>query len=373
MPMKIWTSLVVVGLWALAAWPQSEADTLPVFQSRDRIIAPVFLNGTGPYSFLVDSGLTDPVLSPGVAGYLGIATAGNNPTANFRFGGLAAHPRAVSVVSLATLSQSLGLELAGLLPLHQPGMAAYVDAASGRVSWVPLEAVEPAAPEGLVAMRIGATGMPQVHALVEGDHLRALEVDLNLRETLALSLEELKAIGALQGGARRLRTAGSPEADPLPGDVIRLEKLKVGKAVIYRPLCRVSAPETPGALGLGFFRNFRAILLYEAGELRLEAVRGWALEESARVGYGLSLHHLEDGFWRLTVAQNTPASEAGVSSGALLLAVGALELTGAEKEPNARARDIEKQLYAQEGAPLEIRVRQDGEERKYSLRAVPLL
>jgi len=80
------TLLILLALMPLLAHAQEGAVAFSVV--RDKILTPVWVNGAGPYPFVLDLGIKQPVLSRIVADALGLKPSppdqgqGQNPTAD---------------------------------------------------------------------------------------------------------------------------------------------------------------------------------------------------------------------------------------------------------------------------------------------------
>jgi predicted aspartyl protease len=72
-PFQVSTPVEPTGLAAGAAGGEAQRDR------RGRIVAPVFVNGEGPFRFIVDTGANRSVLSPGLAQRLGLTAYGEGP------------------------------------------------------------------------------------------------------------------------------------------------------------------------------------------------------------------------------------------------------------------------------------------------------
>jgi predicted aspartyl protease len=72
-PFEVSTPVEPTGFAAAAAGGEAQRDR------RGRVVAPVYVNGEGPFRFIVDTGANRSVLSPGLAQRLGLTAYGEAP------------------------------------------------------------------------------------------------------------------------------------------------------------------------------------------------------------------------------------------------------------------------------------------------------
>ena len=348
--------------------------------ARGRIVVPVTVNAAGPFAFLLDTCLSRPVITPATATYLRLPVESENlvQVKSVVCGPIPEHGETMAVEDLTDLSQRLGVELAGILPAHQPGFEVVFDFEAAQVRWNRFESAEPPASEGAKppTLKVDNSGAPCVGVLLCGQHLRELRIDTVAVDGLALPASDLEAIGALRAGAPWLSADGSQEkgraSAPPAGTRLRIAQLKVGGVTVENPVCLVLNDGEPGYIGLGLLRLFRLGLAYEAGRLQVEPLHGAALTDPPLSGYGLSLDHFVEGYWTVRVGKHSPAHEAGLRTGDVLLKVGDLALEAAGQTPGSFAKEIERRLLAATGTTLEVRAR-GKEDRTVMLTAQPLL
>jgi len=370
----------IVLLWAgcHAVWAQD--DFVQGAEARGRLVIPVTLNGSGPFAFLLDTCLPRPVITPQAATYLRLPFEGDTivHVKSVICGSIPDHGESMAVEDLTDLSQRLGIELAGLLPAHQPGFEVKIDFESAQVRWVRLETEAVSGQEGTQppSLKVDSVGAPCASVLLCGQHLRALRIDSAAADGLALNTADLEAIGALRAGTPWLTPDGEPAkgraSAPPPGTRLRIAQLKVGGVTIENPVCLVLGENEPGYLGVGLLRLFHIGLAYEAGRFQTEPLRGNALSDPPLSGYGIALDRLTEGYWTIRVAKGSPAHDAGLRTGDVLLKIGDLALETAGQTPGAFAKEIERRLLAAPGTTLEVRAR-GKEDRTVALTAQTLL
>ncbi len=372
---------------ALEADPQfRQIYTAPSSLVRGRPLVAVWMNGVGPYAFLLDTALRRPIVALEVAEYLGLSGsmsyletedhAGNPFVAtavlieSFTFAGMPDHAETAAIMDLSPLSARLGTRIAGILPAYQPGFEVSIDFESPSVTWRPLSEAQLQGPDSHTALTaIGSAGAPRVNVRVNGGESIPMVVDLNLPSAVALPEDLLYAWNALDDMTPRLMTVASA----WQGDTqIRLDSIQTAGAQLRRPICRVLPAEEQARLGLDFLRHFRVTLNYEFGLLRLERPGNTVLEAAPLVGYGVSLAHVAFGYWQLHVANNSSAFEAGLRSGDYIV--------GINDQPvnigywaDSGYQFISRLLRAEEGDTIALHTMRDGVPFQSYLMAQPLL
>ncbi len=382
--------LCVIGFFLLPGFPGMAAGGVapPSFPAQcalvaDRLVVPVFINGTGPHGFVLDLALKRPVLHGATAEALHLVPEKLDPLPGetdtperevssvitkatlFQAGSLPAQPETFGVMDLTPLSVQLGTHVAGLLPAHQPGYEVTVSFDPPRVIWRPLEyasLLEPA--EHTTEMNLGEDGSPLVEVRVNGQYDRTCRLDLGLGATAAFTEETLAAINAVTPATPSLKVL-------LPGggavEQTRLGAVAVAGVVITRPRCEVSAPERGDRLGTGFFRSFPVTLNYEHGLVRFDAGKSEGREESALVGSGVLPFQYVSGYWQLAVAEESPAFRAGVRPGDLLLGANGLNLY------QVTHNDLAKLLTSQAGMRMRLLVGRGGRPQPIEMVSAELL
>lgn len=371
-------SAIMLCAGCAAVWAQD--DFVQGAEARGRLVIPVTLNGAGPFAFLVDTCLPRPVITPQSATYLRLPFEGDTVVRvkSVVCGPIPDHAESMAVEDLTELSQRLGIELAGLLPAHQPGFEVTIDFEAAQVRWARIETDPVPGQEGTQppALKVDSSGAPCVGVLFGGQHLRSLRVDSAAADGLALNAADLEAIGALRAGTPWLTPDGEPAkgraSAPPSGTRLRIAEIKVGGVTIENPVCLVLGDDESGYLGVGLLRLFRIGLAYEAGRFRAEPLHGDALSDPPLSGYGLALDRFIEGFWTVRVAKGSPAHDAGLRTGDVLLKAGDLALDAAGQTPGAFAKEIERRLLAAPGTTLEVRAR-GKEDRTVVLTAQTLL
>lgn len=328
-----------------AAIANAQAFDIPCDTARGRLIVSCFLNGIGPYPFLLDAGLRKPVVALEVGEFTGLPKNAEPVSAKTPAG----HTRTVPVVTivafgvgevppfdtnavmldLSPLGAILGQPIAGVLPVHIAGFEAEIDFTRPTLRWRPLEAARLQAPAGdTLLMQLDESGMPELSLLVNMTYLRSFQIDLNCGDTLAMPEDMLREIGALREDTPRLVT-DTPGGDPV--SQIRLKELRLGVSPLKSPVCTVLPTGEPARIGLGALRNTQLTMNFEHGLARIETREALA-DHAPYYGFGLTPYLFRDGHWELAIAQNSPAAQAGIQPGDRLIAVNnaTLETAGSD-------------------------------------------
>lgn len=338
---------------------------------RGRLLAPVQINDGGPYPFLLDAGLRQPVLTPDAIEYLGLPP-GKMPdypgvtvaeVDAFAPAGLPAQPAILLVAPVPNIPERLGYRVAGLLPLHQPGYEITLQVAEGIVKWRTLgEAALDKTAVTAIPLRIADNGQPQVQALFNGEYLAPVQIDLNFGDTLALPA----AIAAQLAPASALRLHTRLDGGQTH-EQLRLDSITIGNAKLQKPVCTVVSDASSARVGLAFLRHFTATFNLEYGRLHLDHPGADAPADPPVEGFGVSLARQVGGFWTVHVADESPAAEAGVLPGDQLAAIAGQSLENVGYEGAMRLLD------APAGAGISLTWRRGFEEQTAELVARPLL
>lgn len=320
-------------------WPAAGTESsVPFALNRDKIVVPVALDESGPHPFVLDLGAAQPVLADTLAAQLNLATEpgdatevrskGNTPvevtTVRVRklsAGGLAARDVQCLAMDLSPLTARLGASVAGLFSGRTLADEVTIDLAAKR-AWFRRPAT-PGVWDGATALRMNLGGGLEVSAVVNGAHVRPLELDTTSGDTLAIPAQALAEMGLLRPDTPRLEMmpeaadgTGSP-----PHTQIRLGSVRIGPVRVNDPVCTVLAGDAPGRVGLGFLRRCRTSVHFGKGLLLLEPVVSMPWYDPPIVGYGLCPARQEKDGWTAWVAKRSPAARAGLRSGDLLTAI----------------------------------------------------
>jgi hypothetical protein len=369
----------VLCVLLLAAVAQATTHTGRAAEARGRLLVDVYLDGRGPYPFLLDAALKRPVIDTRLAADLHLPIA-QDPAMGETPGGAAItapvayihqfqvapgleNDETVAVMDLAAATARLGRPVAGLLPAYQAGLEITLQFDPPGVTWRTLdEAVMQEGGDDAIPIKIGASGAPEFEVLLDGRYVRTLQLDLSLGGDLALSEDTLADLG--DDPARTVLTTrlstGEVERQ------VRLKSLKVGKAELLQPIAAIQGANGGDRVGLGFLKRHGVTLSYEFGRMYL-AVTQPRFSAPPLAGYGLTLEGVIDGYWVLGVAAGSPAEQAGIVPGDRLLSVEGRRLY------QAGYANVAGLLEATEGQVIALTVLQHGEPAPFTLTAAPLL
>jgi membrane-associated protease RseP (regulator of RpoE activity) len=230
---------------------------------------------------------------------------------------------------------------------------------TGICTFVPGEPVD--VPEGASPLSASGDG-----PLVEGE-LAGLHTGLFLLDTAsayAISIGQPMATGLGLPGPESpaVEVMPAPKGDPLQR-LFLLESASVGGAVMPAPLAAVLSGERRASFGAGLFRQCVLTLGLPNRYLSVSAVSPESVTHS---GTGCLPTRREEGHWTLSIVKGSPADQAGLRPGDLLLAV---------QDTPAADMDYETVRHALEpraGEPATLRVGRGGETLTVSLTARPL-
>lgn len=391
------TLLILLALIPLLAHAQEGTVTFSVV--RDKILAPVWVNGAGPYPFILDLGIKQPVLSRIVADALGLKPSppdqgqgqnlvgdpGGAPVVEIqelRSGEAASKPLQVLMMDLSPFKSTLGTEVAGIFSGREIGDELRLDFAANALT------VRPRSGEGSlptdtrsVRLRVDENNQPVVSVLLDGKHVRSFLVDTTFGGALGMPEQALRDLGLLTDNTPHLAvenlSTGDANSQPLSEKMqIRLKSVRVGSAEVQDPVCTVLPSTESPRLGLEFLKNFRTIFDFEGKLLRLEHTGKLPIVAGPVSGCGLTPARFADGYWTVWVARDSPASKAGIQTGAILAEVNGKDLKDADYASVAR------RLTAEEGDVLSVTLGQakggsegtpQGEQRTIALAAKRLL
>lgn len=319
---------------ATQAWPDAKQDedrayTASCKSVRGRLLVPVSILDTGPFWFLLDTGAVAPAIDAAIADTLGLdrkpVATGKDASADdawyasvadFAPGNLPGQRMDLLVTSLNTLAQPLGEQVKGILPAHLPGYEVSLDFAESKVTWRPLDAASLSVARGNVTpMQVDKAGRPRVQALVGKAHL--LDFVLDTAEPALMTLSQAQREDVAPANAPEINIK-APHRESTAH--VRMDTLALGPIRIAKPIAVVH-PGSGARLGLGFLRRFEVTLNYEFGLARFAFDGDNHLVDPPAVGTGLLLHHRQEGLWSVRIAVPSPAHEAALRPGDLLLAI----------------------------------------------------
>lgn len=339
-------------------------ETLKCQNERGRLLVPISIGDRVGYTALLDAGLQAPIVSTTAAAALGLQAdeKGELKTSIVLSPTLRFDDRA-AIGDLAFISELLGRTVDALVPLQQAGLELTLDVAAGTVAYRPLgSALLGNKAGGISSLRLRDSAAPMVQVLINGKFQREMELDLTFPGVASLSEDTLQALGLFDKNPPALLTRAN---DGRTTTQFRVDALRLGQTDLESPVCELDAVRD--RLGLGALQHFRLTMNYEAGLVRWEALRSGPIPIQPLIGYGLVLDRMRAGQWTLGVADGTPAAEAGVRSGALLMGI-----AGARLRDTGHAT-VGRMLRAVEGSTLTFTLQQDGITRDVLLTARPLL
>lgn len=379
---RLASCLLLILAAPMAALPSMAEIGVPFKLVRDRLIIETLIHGAGPYPLQIDVSQPRSVIAADVAEALGLAQASSalvyddqgrgtvldivQPQA-VAVGDAAIRPFPLAVMDLAPALQ-LGAPVAGIVSGRDLAASLTLDFAANELILCdspdspPFEKDGP----GVSALAIQDDGRLTAGVLINGRHHLPLELDTTFPGMLALPEDLVRDYGLMGPMTRRLEAIAA-----LPGLLsgetqFRLDSVKLGAAVVRRPVCSVLHTGEPARLGVGFMKQCRLTIDYGRSLVRVEAPGG-AVTDPPVVGCGLAPAQCVNGAWSIWVARHSPADRAGIVPGSTLLYVGEHEAGGVPAE------QIMAWLSIPEGENLHVVLEHEGHRTEMTLVAERLL
>jgi hypothetical protein len=367
---------------------RSDENSYPVAIARDKVVVPLFVNGNGPYPFILDFGVQHTVVSPFIAEAIRTAAGGNAPSqgasqdveiGELKYNESTSSQLRALVMDLSPFASSLGTEIVGVFNGREFGEKISVDLAAGKIDFESTAGSSSSAMDTRdIKIKFDAQGQPIVTALINDKHTRSFVLDLTFAGALSMPEQSLRDLGLFAcdnpgvSDVTALRVEPAPEefsaSTPPPEAMqVRLKSLRVGGAVMEAPICSASQIDASPRIGLGFLKHFKVAIDFGAKTLRLSRKGTTSVTCGPILGCGLIPARFNEGRWTLWVTSNSPAARAGVRSGAQLIDVGGADILSASYS------EVCEKLSADEGATLSVTIQQGAEKRTLALSVEPLL
>lgn len=357
---------------------------IPFTVSDNHVVIDVNINGTGPHTFIFDTGAGGTVIDTDLAGRLGLESVGKVHTmgasgleeremlgaATLGIGDVSLDiPGAVSIPLSGLGKGTKGGAKEGVIGYHL--LSRYVVTVDYERKVMVLE--EPGSftpPEGgtTVPLQIGM-GIPTLEtSIVTGDGRElsgTFHVDLGSRFSLTLTKAFTDEHGILNRSKPTLKLFGRGVHGSFENDIGRVRSVRMGELQVLEPVTLFTSA-TEGALashglagniGAGILRRFR--LTFDYPNSRMILVKNERFSEPDRFDMsGLvfdwqSLSH--EGVRLRMVQPGSPAEEAGMQAGDLVLSIEGIPFRDLD-------RDSVFGLLTKEGATRKIGFRRDGQD-----------
>lgn len=352
--MKVLTTRLIFSAVVLVCCVKVFAVPLEVL--RGQPLVSVQVNKDGPYLFLLDTCIQQPVLDVTLADHLGLARAPLSSEGaeeawratvdEIAIDDVPTHAQMVLVTDLSPLQQKLGVRVAGILPAHQPGYEVTIDFAKREAVWRPLDKAQLQFPNATtITLKFDEAGKPQLEAMLDGAR-RTFLVDSALPDCLTVPADNVKTA---QEQRRKTLIEGGAERT---FEEVRLDRLQIGQWTLLAPIARIDPG--PARLGTGFLRFFRVTLNYEYALLRLEGDGPKEIDAPAQFGFGIAPARFTNGVWTLSVMNGSPAAQAGIAPGDLLTAIDGTPVS------QMSAHALEESLRAAEGQVRTFTIERNG-------------
>ena len=345
---------------------------------RDTLIAPVWVNGVGPYPFLIDLGSARSAIAPTVRQYVGLDVSPLHSDTEGERSLLETESASVLIQDMEPtecrflvepvdgFETKLGARVAGVLGRDALPTPLYLDIKAGILSSSrPSPAEEDGADERIsVGLSVAGDGTLTVSGVIDGDRALRVALDTLYGGMLGLPHDRAQDLGLLEDQDLSYLSIQQLEAE---GFMIRLSRFHVGAAEMRRPIGHVSHALEDAVAGLDFLANFAVILDVDEETLELIPHEPGPVERGPLRGSGLMPGYFAQGRWIVYVAADSPAAEAGAMTGDVLLAIDGEPVEG------QRHGEIEQRLLNAEEEELTVTLERNGMRREIALESGELL
>ncbi|WP_420470048.1 aspartyl protease family protein [Brevundimonas sp. FT23042] len=312
-----------------------------------RVYLPATVNGT-PSEVLLDSGAEMTVLDKGFAEQLGLAVTGEVAASgtggvgtaqfarhvNIDLGGIRFVDRTVAVIDLAQISQALGRPLTVILGKDAfNALVIDLDFAAQTIAFHEVGSF--VAPEGATELALTSTGTLRAVALsIEGRSPALFDLDTGNGSALLIYPAYAQAEGLLRDRPSSTVMAGAVGGIRESG-IATIRSLDIGGFVVrdvpavFPPAgpSAVDSDRTVGNVGMGVLARFRLITDFDGGRMWLAATPEALAQPFGRDRLGLGLRKTPDRLVAQRISPRSPASDAGLTDGAVITAVNGVPAT----------------------------------------------
>jgi predicted aspartyl protease len=351
--------LLSVALAQGDAAPATDGS-VPFMAVRGKLIVPVSAAGHGPYAFLLDSGINRPLLDLRTASELGSAAteAQTLQLASLEVGSLKVPQAVADVADLSALEKVLGTGVAGLLPVHWGDVGLAIDFGRGRMAYgMPGERRY----SRYTTLQAEKDGL-RVSVAVNGGRHYPARVDLSRADTFSVPKPLAEKLGLLNKALPRVEF--DDESDERLQ--VRAESLELGDAELKNAVCSVRESGDEAVIGTGFLKHFNVFFDFANGKLWLSPLNPTTAEDEPVVAYGVVPGRIEEGYWTLRVAINSPAFRAGIKAGDRLKAID-------DDDMQSKTYDeVSKRLAATPGRSAKLTILRGEETKDFKVQPEPL-
>jgi predicted aspartyl protease len=363
--------------------------SVPVEVYQHHVFVRVRVNGSEPLSFLLDSGAGATVIEKRRADALGLKSEGKlgahgvGGSADYSLGrldslmvgGAVLRRQNVVIMALPDIGDVLGRPLDGILgydfisrfvvtidyshqvvTLTEPG--AWTAPAGARA--VPLELLQ---------------NVPVVQASCDGRYAGRFVVDTGNNSTVLLHAPFVREHKLLERASRKIDMRSLGAGGQETHTMVRMDSLVIGGLTVPRPLVSLSLASTgmtgagtqlAGNIGGWILERFTVTFDYDGRKMYLEP--GPKLAEPMSIGrIGWQVARIKGHLEVVAVSEGTPAAEAGVEAGDVLLKLGDEGLGDVDVPALRRLTDQDP------GTRLRFEIRRDGQTRQVELTLRELL
>jgi hypothetical protein len=310
--------LGAAGVAGAAEIPATPITTEPTALTivRDRILVRTWLNGQGPYAFILDTGATAPIIDGQSAATLRLPGVSSTETqraqaavavAAMQVADAPATSQKCITMDLAPFTRILGVPVVGVTGLPVSGAGFTLDVPAGRLSF----AEDLTERKNVVPGAVG-TGKLTVDIVLGSGKTVTAQIDTSFSGLLGMPEAQALETGLLTPSAPRLEylPGAAPGSAPSGATLFRADTLSVGAVDIRKPVCALLAADAHPVLGVGFLR-LCSVSVAQGGQVSIEARAPMPYTSPPITGYGLGLVSFDGGYWSLAVAKGSPAAQGG--------------------------------------------------------------
>jgi hypothetical protein len=316
--------------------------TVPFRLLNNHVYAEVEVDGR-PFTFLFDSGGQN-LMTPETAKALGLKSQGSIQGSgageghldfgltridSLRIGKAVVKDQVFPVVSLAAIKEAEGAPLAGVVGFETfRRFVTRFDYGAGTITFIDPKRFDPSGAGAAIPFAVDGTNI-----VVEGSfqgHRGSFIVDTGSRDTITFSAPFARANNITAGSSRSVTgVTGWGFGGVSRGTVMRAGPFAIGPYVLDRPIVSISTDKggtftdasIAGNIGGGLFKRFVVTLDYERSKMYLKPVASPVEDLDTYDRAGLWINQGAAGFKVIDVIAGSPASEAGLKAGEVIVAV----------------------------------------------------
>ncbi|MGC4123262.1 MAG: aspartyl protease family protein [Myxococcales bacterium] len=318
------------------------STVVPFALLNNHLYVDVRLNGRGPYRFLLDTGASN-IVTTALAKELGLKTEGAFEgkgvgeksddiglamVDSVQLGEATFEKQLFAVWDMAELARVEGTRAEGIVGYEVfRRLVATLDYQRGKVTFTLPKAFAYRG-KGTVVPFIFNGQIPQVDGAIDG-LAGKFDLDTGSRSSLDLMKEFIEKHGLRERYPAKVQgVAGWGIGGPGRSAISRAQKLELGKVAVPAPVVELTLqekggfvnPYVAGNVGNGVFKRFTVVFDYSRQQVIFEPNAAYAAADTFDRS-GLWLNRAEAGFEIIDVYAGSPAAEAGLKAGEIVVGV----------------------------------------------------